>query len=121
ERIMRIAGRAGKRIEIGRIGQLVDIDHARIAVAQQMAHHGRADETRAAGHENRETPKAHGSGLPPRGLRILNGTENDEVWSGPMRACAAASKARRASHLFVKGIADGMRCNKFCPESSVND
>lgn len=60
--IVRIADRAGKRIEVGRIGQLVDIDHARIGTAQEMAHHRRADETRAAGHENRGTPKAHDSG-----------------------------------------------------------
>ena len=70
ESVVRIADRAGKRIEIGRIGQLVDIDHARMGVAQEMAHHRRADETRTAGHENRGTLKAHDFGWPPRGREI---------------------------------------------------
>ena len=65
--IARIAGRAGERLEVRCIGQLVDIDDARFGVAQEMTHHRRADETRAAGHENRGAPKAHDVGLPPRG------------------------------------------------------
>ena len=60
ERVMRIGRGAGQRIEIGGIGQLVDIDDARMGVSQQMPDHRRADEAGAAGDEDRGSSETHG-------------------------------------------------------------
>ena len=40
-----------KRVEIARIGELVDHEHAVVALADGVAHHRRADEAGAAGDE----------------------------------------------------------------------
>jgi hypothetical protein len=59
ERVMRVAHGARQRVEIGRVGQLVNVHHPRMGVAKQMPHHGRADEARTAGDEDRGTLEAH--------------------------------------------------------------
>jgi hypothetical protein len=51
EPIARIVGDCRQRVRIGRVGQLVDVDHLHIRLRQQMADHSRADEPGSAGDE----------------------------------------------------------------------
>ena len=55
EAVARIIGNAGKIVEVAGIGQLVEVEHLVLRVGDQVAHHGRADEAGAAGHD-----EAHG-------------------------------------------------------------
>ena len=49
QRVAAVALRLRDGIEIARVSELVDVDDERIGLVEQMAHHRRADEARAAG------------------------------------------------------------------------
>jgi hypothetical protein len=59
ERIARIAGRLGDGGEIGRVGELVDIDDESLGIIEEVSDHRRADEAGAAGHEDGLVAKPH--------------------------------------------------------------
>ena len=62
EGVVEVFAGAGQRVQIGRVGQLVDVDDAGMGVAQEMAHHRRADEPGAAGDEDGRAFEAHDAG-----------------------------------------------------------
>ena len=43
--VSRIVGNREYRFEVGRVGQLIDIDHPNVGIVDQVADHGRTDET----------------------------------------------------------------------------
>jgi hypothetical protein len=63
EGIMRVADRAGQGVEIGGIGELVDIHHPRMG-SQQVPHHRGADESGSARDEDGRSLEPHE--LPPK-------------------------------------------------------
>ena len=52
EFIAAVAGDSQQRLQVARVGQLVEVEHLMIGVIDQVTNQGRADETGAAGDEN---------------------------------------------------------------------
>ena len=52
KQVVRVALYAGERLQVARIGELVQIDHRVLACGQPVEHKIAADETGAAGHED---------------------------------------------------------------------
>ena len=48
ELVSRVIGDGGQRVEIGRIGQLIDIHHRKIGLGDEIAAHRRTDEACSA-------------------------------------------------------------------------